>query len=283
MNTVSTHGIEMAVESVAEAMGEPARSTILYENGRKHVREIRRILEGLPAQGSVLDVGGGLGVNLLAIRTLRPDARLILADRFVEYDAGNRMGSTDSAFPLLEAAGVMLHSIDFWPRLELGLENGTIDVATSLDVIEHLPGHPLQHLREIRRVLKPDGTLLLASPNAASLMKRLKQLAGQHPYMDFDTWTSDPYYQHYREYTTKEHIRLLERSGFDVQDVHRCDAVTRSRAVSRWHRRRHPPMSVTAVALWMLAAVEMLVPGLRHSVEVVARPATAVGTPPAGP
>lgn len=221
----------------------------------------------------MLDVGGGLGVNLLTIRRLRSDAKLILADRFVEYDADNRMGPKDLGIELLQRADIETLAIDFWPTLELPVESGTIDVATSFDVIEHLPGHAVQHLREIRRALQPNGVLILASPNAASLMKRVRQLFGRHPYIDFDLWLTEPYYQHYREYTVSEHVQLLERAGFAVEDVHRCDAVTLSRAANRWHRRRHAIVSPTSAALYALALCERAVPNFRHSVEVVARPA----------
>ena len=57
--------------AVAEEFGSPARETIVFENLGKHVLEIDLILRSLPGGGRVLDVGGGLGVNLLAIKRLR--------------------------------------------------------------------------------------------------------------------------------------------------------------------------------------------------------------------
>ncbi|MEX1184510.1 MAG: methyltransferase domain-containing protein [Gemmatimonadota bacterium] len=205
--------IEAALQAVADDFGGEAKPTILFENGRKHVREIQRIIAALPLNGTLLDVGGGLGVNVLAVRRLRPDTKLLLADGFVEYDSGNRMGSADRGLRLLEAAGVETIAIDFWPDLQLQIESGTVHVATSFDVIEHLPGPALQHLSEIRRTLRSDGVLILASPNAASLMKRVRQAFGAHPYIDFELWLKQPYHQHYREYTISEHTELLQRSG----------------------------------------------------------------------
>lgn len=46
---VTRSSISDALAAVADDFGGPARSTILYENGRKHVREIERILAALPA------------------------------------------------------------------------------------------------------------------------------------------------------------------------------------------------------------------------------------------
>jgi SAM-dependent methyltransferase len=87
--------------------------------------------------------------------------------------------------PLLRTllhSGVMAHAIgvDLAPaenltdvRLELlrgdlnaplPIRDASVDVALSLAVLEHLT-EPALHLREIRRILKPDGRLLLTTPS----------------------------------------------------------------------------------------------------------------------
>ncbi|MGB9619991.1 MAG: class I SAM-dependent methyltransferase [Armatimonadota bacterium] len=47
---------------------------------------------------------------------------------------------------------------------DLPFEDGVFDVYTSFETIEHVP-HPDQLLREAVRVLKPDGVLLISTPN----------------------------------------------------------------------------------------------------------------------
>ncbi|MDH4201284.1 MAG: class I SAM-dependent methyltransferase [Phycisphaerae bacterium] len=50
---------------------------------------------------------------------------------------------------------------------ELPYEDGSFDIVMSFDVLEHLP-NVAQHLREVRRVLKPDGYYLFQTPNKLS-------------------------------------------------------------------------------------------------------------------
>ena len=50
---------------------------------------------------------------------------------------------------------------------ELPYEDGSFDIVMSFDVLEHLPNVD-QHLREVRRVLKPGGCYLLQTPNKLS-------------------------------------------------------------------------------------------------------------------
>jgi SAM-dependent methyltransferase len=248
---------------VAERLGEPGARTLLRENDRKHVREVSDILA---AGRDVVDLGGGLGINLLVLRELGHEGRLVLVDRFEEYDASNPMGPRERALPLLRAAGIEIHELDFWPECRLPLEDDAFDVACCYDVVEHLPGHPLRQLAELRRVLRPGGTLLLGAPNAAALMKRVKLLLGRHPYSGYGGWVSDRYYEHYREYLRHEYEDLLRRAGFqDVQTTMAAD-VTVSRAAHRYHRGQRRPGSPVALALLAAAAVELAAPPLRHTV-----------------
>ena len=263
--------IEAAVEDVATRFSNAATSTILYENKLKHVLEIGRILQLLPDDGVLVDVGGGLGVNLMVVRRFKPRARLVLIDRFEEYTDGNRMGSQQTGKSLMDEHDIQIIETDFWPSLSLELPDSSVDVATSFDVVEHLPGNPLQHFGEIKRVLKPGGHFFLGAPNAASLMKRVKLALGQHPYMYFNDWMAQKYYEHFREYTVTEYGELLKRSGFEVLNVWPSDAITRARALNCWHHQRHSSLSPHGLALRVAGIVEAAVPALRQSVYAVGR------------
>ncbi len=54
---------------------------------------------------------------------------------------------------------------------EARLEKGSMDVVTMFDVIEHIPD-PRTTLREIRRLLRPEGALVLQTPNASGFGAR---------------------------------------------------------------------------------------------------------------
>jgi SAM-dependent methyltransferase len=82
--------------------------------------------------------------------------------------------------------------------------DGTFDVVLLLDVIEHLHSRvPL--LRQIRRVLRSDGRLLLAAPNRNTAWKR-RLKAESLPHYD------DP--DHKIEYTLDELLAELAAGGF---------------------------------------------------------------------
>ena len=262
--------IDRALDDVGRRFGGAARETILLENLDKHRFEIARLLEALPGDGTALDLGGGLGVNLLVLRRLRPDARLLLVDRFREYTADNRMGPRDVGLRLLEEAGIEVIEQDFWSSPALPVADATCDVVSMLDVVEHLPGHPLRQLRELHRATRRGGRCLLSGPNAVSIRKRIDLLLGRHPYIPFDQWTGDEYHLHVREYTAVEYRMLLERCGFDDVEVVRSQAVWRTRARNRYHRGVHARLSPTTVGLYAMLALETVLPPLRHTVYCIA-------------
>lgn len=263
---VSAADIGAALEQTARAFPPPARETILCENFHKHVFEIRLIRESAVADGMVFDLGGGLGVNLLALRQLGHRGRLIVIDRFEEYDEQNRMGPFSGAAALLSGHDIEIVRQDFWADPTLALADGMADVTTCFDVVEHLPGHPLRQLRELQRILRAAGTCIIGGPNSVSLMKRLKLLSGRHPYTPLEAWLAEPFFEHFREYSWREYEELLRRSGFDEIASAPSAAVTLSRAREGYHRRWLPFASPVRLALWALAAAETAIPSLRHTI-----------------
>lgn len=267
----------IALREVAEQFGEPARSTILFENFYKHLYELQLIREFLPEAGTLIDVGGGLGVNLICLRRLGYRGRLVLIDRFAEYDSTNRMGAQERGRSIAKEHGVEMLESEFWPTLALPVDEANADVVTSFDVVEHLPGNPIQHIGEIRRTLRAGGSFILGAPNASSLMKRVDlAVRGRHPYAHFEDWMRAPYYEHYREYTPREYREILQRTGFSVTRQIMSSAVPRARARNRYHSRRRSWLSPVPYALLGIAAVETLLTPLRHTVYTVGeKPAQA--------
>jgi SAM-dependent methyltransferase len=89
------------------------------------------------------------------------------------------------------------------------------DVVVMAEVIEHLHTAPQLVMRCVRRLVTNGGVLLLQTPNAASLSKRLKLLAGRNPFEMIRPDTSDP--GHFREYTLDELRAIARDAGFVIE------------------------------------------------------------------
>jgi glycosyltransferase involved in cell wall biosynthesis/SAM-dependent methyltransferase len=92
-------------------------------------------------------------------------------------------------------------------------------VVLCCELLEHLPNDPMFMMGEIHRILKPGGSLVLTTPNVASLRSIAAVLQGFHPQL-FSTYLRpkerETDARHFREYTCREIEQLLENSGFEI-------------------------------------------------------------------
>jgi SAM-dependent methyltransferase len=142
---------------------------------------------------------------------------------------------------------------------------GPYDVIVFAEVIEHLYTAPEVVLAFLRDLLVPGGSLLLQTPNAASLGKRVKLARGMQPFERIRVDRSNP--GHYREYTASELVEILESAGFAAEEVHR-----RYYFDARYARHldgREPPNLVGGTVRNVVH--RCLPPALREGITVVAR------------
>jgi glycosyltransferase involved in cell wall biosynthesis/SAM-dependent methyltransferase len=90
------------------------------------------------------------------------------------------------------------------------------------ELLEHLFEDPMHMMSEINRILKPDGRLVLTTPNIGSLRAISAILQGYHPgFFPAYVLSSDEGKpadaRHNREYSPKEIQLLLLNSGFEVE------------------------------------------------------------------
>lgn len=124
------------------------------------------------------------------------------------------LGFFDKRFPPRE--------IDVHHELDLNLfKNSQIDKKYDLivfsEVIEHLYTSPVVILKYLRSLLKDDGVIIIQTPNASSLWKRISLLMGKNPY-ELIRIDSEKNPGHFREYTIKELKIITEESGFTVSN-----------------------------------------------------------------
>jgi SAM-dependent methyltransferase len=160
------------------------------------------------------------------------------------------LGWHDARFPLREGerhTELDLNAGDY-PELE------RYDVVVCAEVIEHLHVAPGPVLRFLASALEPDGRLILQTPNATALPKRLRMLIGRNPYAPIRETTANP--GHFHEFTTKELLAEVEAAGLEV---------------TRWLTANYfDHGSRKNKAYRMLGPV--LPPTLREGITVVARP-----------
>lgn len=91
------------------------------------------------------------------------------------------------------------------------------DFIMASEVLEHFRFHPSIFFKEVSRVLKPGGHLIITTPNLIRLNNVLKLIAGRSINWDI----TDEYWDgaHAREFTASEIILLANKSGLALEKI----------------------------------------------------------------
>ncbi|HXF85335.1 MAG TPA: class I SAM-dependent methyltransferase [Anaerolineales bacterium] len=148
----------------------------------------------LPKQGRILEAGCGT-------------AQFVVALRANGYDCFG----LDYAFGALQRARKIVGALPLacGDLTALGIANDTFDAVISLGVVEHRREGPEPFLREMHRILKANGMLLISVP----YFNPLRQWrAGRGAYQD-DVSGLD-FYQY--AFSRREFFHLLEEAGYEI-------------------------------------------------------------------
>jgi SAM-dependent methyltransferase len=173
-----------------------------YEK-RRHIRDALRRLKqsrGMCDQ-DVAELGSGLGFNL---EIFAGDSRVV----GIEALSAAADSATSRGVPTLVAdlAGTV------------PLESGKYDLVLCVDVLEHLLD-PTHCLEEARRILKPDGLLVVNVPNHFSLSGRLRIILGSGiDSIEFFPQHADWDYPHVRFFRHSSIIALLGSCDFQIDE-----------------------------------------------------------------
>jgi hypothetical protein len=135
--------------------------------------------------------------------------RVLLGEAFPGVTV-NTLGWYDHRFPRGEGeqhTEFDLNEIDY-PTLERH------DVVVCAEVIEHLHVALVPVLRFLATGLEPDGRLILQTPNATALPKRLRMMLGRNPYDPIREERGNP--GHFHEHTVGELLDAVEAAGLEV-------------------------------------------------------------------
>lgn len=98
------------------------------------------------------------------------------------------------------------------------------DLALSLEVLEHLPVAPRDHIAAVAKRLRPGGHLVLSTPNLARLTSVARLLAGRpilhDPELVFRSTSYECEHVHRREYVAAEVVRAIRQVGLSAVRTH---------------------------------------------------------------
>jgi hypothetical protein len=127
------------------------------------------------------------------------------------------LGFDDPRFPRGDAEEHFEFDLNDAQYMDRWLNVAPHDIVVMAEVIEHLYTAPKLVLACVASWLRPGGYVIVQTPNAVSLRRRLKLLAGRHPYeMIRDTRTNPG---HFREYTVDELSQAAEFAGLSTEEV----------------------------------------------------------------
>jgi len=145
-------------------------------------------------KGKLLDIGCGHGFFLQEMQSRGWDVTGIELSRKGREYAQAKLG-------------IKVHSE---PLANISYSKGTFDVVTFIYVIEHMPD-PIGLLMEVKRILKPNGLVLLRWPHSTPIVKILGPVARK-----LDLYHT-PYHLH--DFSPKTIETLLLMSGFQAVET----------------------------------------------------------------
>jgi len=216
------------------------------------------------------DIGGYYGIVAAAAATFGYETHLVDRYDWLESDHSQLRDWWTSK-------RLVVHDVDLQTaNLRLPSADHEFNVVTLEAVIEHFPHTPRLVLKEIRRILRPDGLLLLDTPNAGALGTRVGFfLHGEGIWATIDElYASDiPFAGHSRCYSRREIVKVLRWSGFEVADLALVDLGLPRKRFQLLGRMR----SRSSLGGWLLydvvyPVIQRWFPGLRNCIWVAARP-----------
>jgi SAM-dependent methyltransferase len=160
------------------------------------------------------------------------------------------LGWEDERFPRVDGETHVQHDLNDldYPELE------PHDVVVCCEVIEHLHVDAVPVLQRLARAVGPGGHLVLQTPNATALPKRVRMLLGHNPYEPIRHEPGNP--GHFHEYTVGELRNAFDAAGFTIEREITANYFDHGSRKNRAYR-----------------ALEPLLPGpLREGITVVAQP-----------
>ena len=149
---------------------------VIYQRHLVAYKEAAKMISG-----TVLEIGSGEGYGIMELAPISD--KYIAVDKYDTHISAKLKGENDITFIQTEV-----------PPLN-GIEDNSVDFVVTFQVIEHIENDEL-FLKEIKRVLKPGGRVIMTTPNIKMSLTR-------------NPW-------HIREYSLEQMNNILKISNFNV-------------------------------------------------------------------
>jgi len=163
-------------------------------------------------EGEALELGANpYYLSLLLLRHTK------LHMRFANY-----FGSTFGAGGIQEVKEINGAGVIPLAFSHFNIENETpydkeFDLVFFCEILEHMTNDPMAALLNVKKSIKPNGYMILTTPNAVRHENVVKVLNGKNFYDPYSA--NGSYGRHNREYTVEELKELLGELGFEIEKI----------------------------------------------------------------
>lgn len=187
----------------SKSFSEISYSSIVFsfEYTKSKVTTLNKVLKLIPDRGKVLDVGCFNGFFMEKIKLDSPNLEVQGVD------------ASSVAVKTCQVKGLNVIECDV--ENVLPFPDDYFDTVVAVELIEHLADTD-SFLKEVKRVLKKDGYLILATPNFFSLARRIMTLFGVNPYFEASFTYPPKMAGHLRFFTHNLLEDFLNYSKFEV-------------------------------------------------------------------
>lgn len=110
------------------------------------------------------------------------------------------------------------------------LDDETVEVVIAGEVLEHLI-NPYNVVREFYRILKPDGILIISTPNICSLVNRFKMLMGRlptHAAIPVDQLSPE---RHIVDFNLEKLEEVLYKANFHIEEIRSNGIISKGKII----------------------------------------------------
>jgi SAM-dependent methyltransferase len=196
--------------NVQELLTEVAPPTNPYHKThlKRYGRTLSVLLDEKPLKGKLLEVGTSK-VYPLVLQKLVPDLQVHVTD----YDLSKPQKGSLTISSGEQTRKVPVYRVDI-ETTPLPVEDETFDYIICGEVLEHLERDPMFMMSELNRVMKPNGLLVLTTPNIASSHGISRLLRSQDPYFYMQYRKAGTLDRHNYEYSPHSVAQVMKASGF---------------------------------------------------------------------